>query len=147
MTHIQPDTFWRAGQMTMELVYALPVFILLAFLVAQCVHVLNTCIAFDGYAHELARIEVVAPSSGVSSSEQARAIEQKLSKRFDSESVEVSTRIEELPLHHARAISSITIYPQFFGRSMPRDIFGMRLPSFTHSAQTVFTTYAKAGIA
>lgn len=139
--------FNNQAQMTIELAYALPIFIILACVIAQCVLVITTCVAFDGSAHERARIEVVAPQSKTTLADQAARIENHLTEQFGSESISISTHITEMPLHHARVESQITFEPQFFGRALPDEIFGLRLPSFSHTASHVFSVYAKAGVA
>lgn len=123
-----------AGQATIELVAVLPVLLLVSLVVSNAVEFMGHCAAFDRLAPQAVRVCAASPAY----SQDSRAlVEAELASAFTGENVEVSVAVESVAGGLLEFRARLDFSPTLFGMGLRARMFGVELPSLSHTA--VFT--------
>ncbi len=132
------------GQMTVEIAVVLPVALVLVAIVCNGMAFFSECAAFDRMARNAVRLYATVPAYGEDSSQAAENVRGFLEQRFSAPNQEVAVQeIEEGG--YRRYTATLSFAPTLFGINLRQEVFGVRLPSVSHSASLVVDRY-KPGI-
>lgn len=135
-----------AGQVTVEALVALPVFIAVAVISVNALMLLGECASFDRLARDAVRAYATAPSYGESAAACAAQVEEALASRFDASYEGVSVRVEGRSPGYVRFVARLDFRPNLFGRPFSGSVFGVNLPSASHEAALVVDPYKPGAI-
>lgn len=129
------------GQMTVEMAVAMPVLIAVALLAVNALMYLGDCAAFDREARQAVCVYAAAPPYGQTTLGSAGDIEDELRSSFSADNQEVHVVGEYCSGGYVRFDATLTFRPTLFGRSFSGQVFGVSLPSVSHTATLTVDPY------
>lgn len=135
------DDGGKRGQMTVEMVIALPVMLVVAIIAVNALLFFSECAAFDRLAKDAVRIHATAPGYGEETSRCLANIQADLEESFDKEYLHVSVSAQGRELGHVRFIAALDFTPTLFGRSFSGSVFGVSMPALHHETSLTISPY------
>lgn len=135
----------QQGQMTVELMVTLPVFIAVAVVIVNSLSFMGECAAFDRLARDAVRVCAASPGYGCDARSCAADAQALLSDSFDDAYSNVSVEVEGCAAGCLRYEAEIRFSPTLFGRSFSGTVFGVELVPLRHRVQLVVDPY-KPGV-
>lgn len=130
----------RSGQMTVELATVLPVALAIMAIVCNGMVFFSECAAFDRVARNAVRLYATVPAYGEAPAQAEENIRQLLQQRFSAPNQTVAVAREDAG-GYSRYTATITFAPTLFGINLRQEVFGVPLPTVSHSASLVVDTY------
>lgn len=135
-----------SGQMTVEIMVALPVMIIVAVIAVNALWCFSQCASFDRLARDAVRIVAASPEYGQgtegSTSQVKAIIDERLSDQEESNySVEAILGLNG----SVRYLIDLEYHPTLFGTGMQSSVFGVSLPIIKHQVTVVVDPY-KPGV-
>lgn len=128
------------GQMTIELLIALPVAIAIACIVFNALTFFGMCAEFDRAARNAVRIYAAAPDDNVTFMV-ADKMKGALELCLDDESAEVTVEGSAPYLAPATYTCTLDYHPTLFGLGVRTEVLGVPLPALHHSVQLATFSY------
>ena len=130
-----------AGQMTVEFVVVLPVFLIIAVIAVNALLFFSECAEFDRIARDSIRVHATSPSYE-QTHEQSRvqigiALQEHFKKSYLSSSVSVVGGVGGL----ATFTAELEFSPTLFGLGLKKSLFGVNLPALRHSVSSTVSVY------
>lgn len=145
-SHAAPATrLADAGQATIELVAVLPVLLLVALVVSNAVEFMGHCAALDRLAPQAVRVCAASPAYAQDAQDSRALVEAELASAFPNENVEVSVAVESVAGGLLEFRARLDFSPTLFGMGLRARMFGMELPSLSHTAVFAVDPY-KPGV-
>ena len=135
----------EAGQMTVELAVAFPVLIIVAVIAVNACAFLVDCAVFDRVAHEAVRVHATSPAYRQGAAQSCALVEQEVRDAVDADNVEISVTYGSAGHDLQRFTATLQYFPTLFGMGLRSEVFGVALPSLTHSTSYVVDVY-KPGV-
>ena len=130
----------RGGQMTVELATVLPVALAIMAIVCNGMAFFSECAAFDRLSRNAVRLYATVPAYGEAPAQAEENIRQLLQQRFSAPNQTVTVAREDAG-GYSRYTATITFAPTLFGINLRQGVFGVPLPTVSHSASLVVDTY------
>lgn len=129
------------GQMTIELMVALPVLIAVALIAVNAMTFMNACAAFDRQARDAIRVCASSPTYGVGTSAAAADIEAVLDAAFPEDFLAVSVASAGRSPGYVRYTATLRFTPTLFGRAFSGSVFGVTMMPIEHETSLVLDPY------
>lgn len=136
----------RVGQMTIEAMITLPVFITVAIIAINVLMFLGDCAAFDRLSRDAVRSVATAPAYHETAQDAAAQIENDLNQSFASNHTAVHVLVEGRSPGYLSYIAVLEFRPSLFGHALNSTIFGVSLPSVEHRATLTIDPYKPGAI-
>lgn len=133
------------GQMTLEFAVAFPVFIIVAAIAVNALLFFSECAAFDRIAKEAVRIHAASPAFGQTTEQSIALIEETIQMSFEKDYLTCSVGCAGNILGQTTYTATLDFKPNLFGMGFKDAIFGVPLPSLTHSTSLTVDRY-KPGV-
>ena len=133
------------GQMTIELAVAMPVLIIIAVIAVNAITFFCQCAVFDRVAHEAVRVHAVSPAYGQGAGQSCSLVEQDIRAVLDDSNIEVSVTSGSTGFDFDQYTATIEYHPTLFGLGLRSEVFGVAMPTLTHTTSYVVDSY-KAGV-
>lgn len=133
------------GQMTIELVAALPVLLVVALLAANALTFFGQCAVFDRAAHQAVRVHAAAPAYGQGTSSTCALVEADIRQALGGKNVDVSVACTSAGRDTERYTATLSFAPTLFGYGLRSHVFGVQMPHLTHTTDYVVDSY-KPGV-
>lgn len=130
----------RSGQMTVELATVLPVALAIMAIVCNGMAFFSECAAFDRLSRNAVRLYATVPAYGEAPAQAEENIRQLLQQRFSAPNQTVAVAREDAG-GYSRYTATITFAPTLFGINLRQEVFGVPLPTVSHSTSLVVDTY------
>lgn len=134
-----------AGQMTVELVVALPVLIAVAVVVVNACLLLSECAAFDRVASDAVRAFATSPAFGEEGSVACGEIAEELDRNFSRDHLSTGVAAESGADGMTTYRMTLEFSPTLFGLGFKSEVFGVSLPRLTHTVSLTVDPY-KPGV-
>lgn len=134
-----------SGQMTVEFMLAFPVMLIVGVIAVNALLFFSECAAFDRIAREAVRIHACSPAYGQNADQSCAQIAQLLEGHFDKDYLDSSVAASSDSWGHTTYVSTLEFSPTLFGMGLRSEIFGVPLPSLTHSVSLTVDVY-KSGV-
>lgn len=135
----------ECGQATVELVVALPVFIVVAAIAVNALLFFSECASFDRVSTNLVRVHAAAPAYGQGPARTGALIEEGLRERFDAGYLDCSVTSSDAGFGLTAYRSTLTFNPTLFGLGLKREVLGVAMPCLRHTSTVVIEAY-KPGV-
>ena len=129
-----------SGQMTVEFVAALPVFLAVAVISVNALTYFGWCAAFDDDFRDSVRVYAASPAYGQGVGDTCALIE-----RADAENVSVSVSAHGVSAGHISFSATLEYMPTLFGLGLKSEVMGVALPKLSHTEELVVDCY-KPGV-
>ena len=133
------------GQMTVELAVAMPVLIIVAVIAINAMTFFCQCAVFDRVAHEAVRVHAAAPAYGQGPDQSCALVEQDIRAVLDDSNIDVAVSHSSTDADFDRYTATIEYHPTLFGLGLRSQVFGVALPTLSHSTSYVVDAY-KPGV-
>lgn len=133
------------GQMTIELAVALPVLIIVAVIATNAVAFFGQCAVFDRAVHHAVRVHAAAPAYGQGADQACAQVEADVVAVLDASNLEVSVARESTGADFEQFSATLEFHPTLFGMGLRSEVFGVALPTLTHTTRYVVDVY-KPGV-
>ncbi len=133
------------GQMTVELAVAMPVLIIVAVIAVNALSFFVDCAVFDRVAHEAVRVYATAPAYGQDAGQSCSLVEQAIVTALDQDNVDVTVEQGSYGFDFNRYTATIVFHPTLFGLGLRSEVFGVPLPTLSHSSTYIVDSY-KPGV-
>lgn len=120
------------GQMTVELLVALPVAIVIALIAFNAMTFLGMCAEFDRVARNAVRVHAAVPTQAAPTAA-VGDIDAELAASFDEENVDVEVTGSFPSFDPAMVTCTLAYRPTLFGLGMRTEVLGVPLPALRHS--------------
>lgn len=137
--------FERRGQMTIELACAMPVLLIVALLTVNALTFFGQCAVFDRAAQSAICTYAASPAYGQGASQSCARIESAIRDAMGTPNVNVSVTCSGAGRDLERYVATLSFSPTLFGTGLRSHVFGVSMPSLTHTTQLVVDTY-KPGV-
>ena len=143
----RPPAVARAtrGQMTVELMVALPVMIAVALVAVSALSFMGTCASFDHQACEAVRVCATAPQAGWGPEQCAAEAAALLDRQFGDALTSVTVECQVASFGHLRFLMTLRVEPSLFGRPLSDNVFGVSFPPLAHTTELTVDSY-KPGV-
>ena len=131
--------------MTVELAVAMPVLIIVAVIAVNAMTFFCQCAVFDRVAHEAVRVHAAAPAYGQGPGQSCALVEQDIRAVLDDSNIDVTVAHDSVGADFDRYTATIEYRPTLFGLGLRSQVFGVALPTMTHSTSYVVDSY-KPGV-
>ncbi len=131
--------------MTIELAVAMPVLVIVAVIAVNALTFFAQCAVFDRVANEAVRVHAASPAYGQGADQSCGLVEQDILEALNAANIEVSVSHGESGLGFERFIATLDYHPTLFGLGLRSEVFGVALPTLTHSSTYTIDVY-KAGV-
>lgn len=145
--HVQGHRDAERGQATVELVMALPVFIVVAAIAVNALLFFSECASFDRVSANLVRVHAASPASGQGPARTETLIEQGLNERFDAGYLACSVATSDAGFGLTVYRSTLTFSPTLFGLGLKQEVLGIALPRICHTSVVVIDPYRSGVVA
>ena len=129
------------GQMTVEMAIAMPVLIAVALLAVNALLYVGDCAAFDRLSRQAVCVYATSPPYGKTTLASAGDVEAELRRSFSADNQEVNVNAEQCAGGYVRFSATLKFAPTLFGRSFSGQVFGVELPSVSHTATVTVDPY------
>lgn len=136
---------FERGQMTVELAVAMPVLIVVAVIAANALTFFAECAVFDRVAHEAVRVNAAAPAYGQGPGQSCALVEQDIRSVLDADNLDVSVSCGSVGFDCEQFSATLSFYPTLFGMGLRSEVFGVALPTLSHTTSYVVDVY-KPGV-
>lgn len=133
--------------MTIELAVALPVLIIVAAIAMNALTFFHDCAVFDRVAHEAVRTHATSPAYGEGIGQCSARVEQDIRAQLDASNLNVSVAHGTAGIDYDAYTATLEYSPTLFGRSLTSSVFGVSMPTMTHTATYVVNRYKPGVIA
>ena len=133
------------GQMTIELVVAIPVLIAVAVIAVNALTFFAECAVFDRAACEAVRTYGTSPAYGQDIDSTLSLVKQTIEAQCDEPNVEVEVEHGVTSADFDEYRAKLSFHPTLFGAGLRSEVFGVSLPSLTHEVRYVIDSY-KPGV-
>lgn len=133
------------GQMTVELAVAMPVLIIVAVIAVNAITFFAECAVFDRVAHEAVRVHAAAPAYGQGPNQSCALVEQDIHAALDADNLDVSVSCGSAGFDCEQFTATLTFHPTLFGLGLRSEVFGVALPTLSHTTSYVVDAY-KPGV-
>ena len=137
----------RHGQMTVELMVALPVLIAVAVVLVNALSFMGECAAFDRLARDAVRVCAASPGYGCDVQRCAADAQALLAHSFDDEGSSVSVEVEGRAMGCLKYQAELLFVPTLFGRSFSGNVFGVEFFPLRHRVYLVVDPYRPGVVA
>lgn len=131
--------------MTVELAVAMPVLIIVAVIAVNAMTFFCQCAVFDRIAHEAVRVHAAAPAYGQGAGQGCASVEQDIRAALGDSNIDVTVSYEPADADFDKYTATIEYHPTLFGLGLRSRVFGVALPTLTHSTSYVVDSY-KPGV-
>lgn len=128
------------GQMTVELLIALPVAIVIACIAFNALTFFGLCAEFDRAARNAVRVYAASPDDNVSFMV-ADKVQAAVDLCLDDENVEVTVEGSAPSFAVATYTCALAYHPTLFGLGVRTEVLGVSLPALRHSVQLSTFSY------
>lgn len=133
------------GQMTVELVVALPALIIVAVIAVNVLTFLVDCAEFDRVAHSAVRIHAVSPAGGQGPAQSCANVQGEIESALDARNLSVSVSHSSIGADLDEYRATLRYSPTLFGMGMRSSVFGVAMPELVHETTYVVDAY-KPGV-
>ena len=133
------------GQMTVEMAIAMPVLIIVAVIAVNALSFFVDCAVFDRVFCEAVRTYAVAPAYGQGAGQNCDLVKQVVQEAVGQSNVEIAVSHGKTGLDFDEYTGVIEYQPTLFGMGLRSSVFGVALPTLTHTTSYVIDSY-KAGV-
>ncbi len=134
------------GQMTVELCVVMPIAIVIAVMVVNAATFFGYCSEFDRVTRNAVRVVAASPESHQSRSDAVSRIKSYIKDSVNASNiscdVEVSVNAYGLETYKA----TLRYWPTLFGLGMKTSVFGVQMPSLSHSSSLTVDPYTPGEI-
>lgn len=134
-----------SGQMTVELMVALPALIIVAVIAWNAMTFFAECAVFDRVVHEAVRIHAAAPAYGQGVDQSCALVQETVRAQLDDNNLNVTVEHGVTGADFDAYTATLEYYPTLFGASLRSEVFGISLPRLSHTTRYVVDGY-KAGV-
>lgn len=131
--------------MTIELAVAMPVLIIVAVIATNAITFFADCAVFDRVAHDAVRVHAASPAYGQGVDQSCALIEETIGEAIDQSNVEVVVYRGATGFGFDQFTATIEFHPTLFGLGLRSEVFGIALPTLSHSTTYVVDGY-KPGV-
>ncbi len=131
--------------MTIELAVAMPVLIVVAVIATNAITFFADCAVFDRVAHDAVRVHAASPAYGQGVDQSCALIEEMIGEAIAQPNVEVSVYRGATGFGFDQFTATIEFHPTLFGLGLRSEVFGIALPTLSHSTTYVVDGY-KPGV-
>lgn len=131
--------------MTIEFVVAFPAMLIVAAIAVNVCAFFGMCAAFDNDFRDAVRTCATSPAYGQDVAQSCSLIEQELLRGRDSENVQVQVSARSLAQGHTAFLGTLRFEPTLFGLTLKSQVFGVSLPTLSHSEDITVDCY-KPGV-
>lgn len=135
----------ESGQMTVELAVAMPVLIIVAVVAVNAMAFFCQCAAFDRVAHQAVRVHAAAPAYGQGVAQSCALVEQDIRAVIDESNVDVTVSHGSTGADFDCYSVTLEYHPTLFGLGLRSQVFGVAMPSLSHTTTYVVDSY-KPGV-
>lgn len=136
----------NSGQVTVELVVAIPVLLIVAVVGVNALLFLGECASFDRQARDAIRVHAAAPGYGQGPGDAASAVQAALSESFNREFEQVRVSVSGASPGLVRYEATLSFTPTLVGRSFSGTVFGTWLSPLEHTTVLVVDPYKPGAI-
>ena len=122
------------GQMTVELMVALPVMVVIALIVFNALTFFGLCAEHDRVARNAGRVYASAPASAVAS-EAAGEVQAAIEANLGCPTAESSVTASLPHLAPATFTCTLAYHPTLFGLGVRSEVLGVPLPALSHTVE------------
>lgn len=135
----------QSGQMTIEMVVALPLLIAVAVIAVNAMTFFSECAVFDRVVCEAVRVHAAAPAYGQDVGQSVALVEQTVKSQLDAPNLGVSVThgVTAPDLDEFKA--TLEFSPTLFGMGLRSEVMGVRMPRLKHEVKYVVDSY-KPGV-
>lgn len=131
--------------MTIELAVAMPVLIVVAVIATNAITFFADCAVFDRVAHDAVRVHAASPAYAQGADQSCALIEKTIGEAIDQPNVEIGVRRGATGFGFDQFTATIEFHPTLFGLGLRTEVFGIALPTLSHSTTYVIDCY-KPGV-
>lgn len=131
----------ESGQMTVELAVAMPVLIIVAVVAVNAMTFFCQCATFDRVAHQAVRVHAAAPAYGQGAAQSCALVEQDIRAVIDEPNVDVTVSHGSAGVDFDRFTATLEYHPTLFGLGLRSQVFGVAMPSLSHTTTYVVDSY------
>ena len=136
---------FERGQSTVELVTALPILLVVAFIVVNATLFLSECAAFDRLAPQAVRVHAASPAYGQDVSAGKDLVQRQLEAAFPEENLSVEVAVRETAGGMLSFDATLRFFPTLFGLGLRTEVLGVALPQLSHTVACTVDRY-KPGV-
>lgn len=133
------------GQMTVELAVAMPVLIIVAVIAVNALTFFVDCAVFDRAFCDAVRTYAAAPAYGQGAAQSCSSVEQVVREALSQPNVDISVSHGKTGFDFDEYTGVIEYQPTLFGLGLRSSVFGVALPTLSHTTTYVVDSY-KAGV-
>lgn len=131
--------------MTIELAIAMPALIVVAIIAVNALTFFCQCAVFDRISHEAVRVHAASPAYGQGTGQSSTLVEQDIQAVLDDSNIEVSVAYCSTGFDYDQYTATLLYYPTLFGLGLRSEVFGVAMPTLSHTTTYVIDSY-KAGV-
>ncbi len=135
----------RSGQLTVEFAVGFPVMIVVAIIATNAVLFFGDCAVFDRAFREAVRVYATSPAYEQTVQDSKELITEALSETMSADRLVVGVAVESVSGGHTCFTGTVQFKPTLFGLNLKSSVFGVELPSLSHSTSLVVDCY-KPGV-
>ncbi len=132
---------FERGQMTIELAIAIPVLIIVAVIAVNALTFFVQCAEFDRVTHEAVRTYAVSPSYGQGIDQSCTQIEQAIRDAIDESNIDIQVNYGGAGFDFNSFTATLEYHPTLFGLGLRSEVFGVALPTLSHTTSYVVDVY------
>lgn len=130
------------GQMMVELCVIFPVVMIIALIAFNALTFFGDCARFDRLMHNSIRIASSSPSTSLGNFSQiGEDVLAEVEAEMQGENIEVNMSVSVTAENYLRSEAELVYHPTLFGLNMRQEIFGVSLPSLTHTVAYTIDPY------
>lgn len=130
-----------SGQMTVELAVAMPVLIVVAVMAVNAIAFFCQCAVFDRVAHEAVRVHAAAPAYGQGAGQSCALVQQDILMALDDANVDVRVSHGGVGFDFDQYVATLEYHPTLFGLGLRSEVFGVAMPTLSHTTTYVVDSY------
>lgn len=137
----------QSGQMTIEMAVAMPALIAVAVIAVNAMAFFVDCAVFDRVAHDAVRVHASAPAYQQGVSQECALVEQAIRSQLGDANLEIRVAHGVTSADFDEFTATLEYRPTLFGRGLRHEVFGVRLPTLTHTTRYVVDSYRPGVVA
>lgn len=134
------------GQMTVEAMVALPAMIAIALIVVNALLFFDACATFDRQMRFAVCIYATAPAHGAGQGASQGLVQQAVQDACNRDYLAVSVGVRGHAPGWVTYTGELRFTPTLFGRAFSGSVFGVALPSITHTTELTIDPYRPGAI-
>lgn len=124
----------RKGQMTVELCVIFPVAIIIAVIATNALSFFGYCAEFDRVGRNAVRTYAASPAYDQNSGQSSALVSAALDECFDASNLDCSVEVSSDHRGYDSYTMTLSFRPTLFGLGLKSEVFGVPLPSLSHTS-------------